>query len=135
MAFGLGGVILLFLFVYAIVDIISTDESVIRNLPKFGWLLVVILVPALGALLWFMLGRPTGTSLRPGSTGTIGNYRPRHPPAPRRSLPPAPKGPEDSPDFIAKLGDQQRRLNAWEEDLRRREDELRRREQGEEPAS
>jgi hypothetical protein len=115
---GLVGILLLALWVYCIFDVVSTDESLMRNMPKVLWLVVVILLPTVGAVAWLLLGRPIGAGLRPGDTTP-------HRPAPRpaqRSL-----APDDDPSFLARLDEETRRLRAWEEDLKRREDEFRRR--------
>jgi hypothetical protein len=123
---GLVGILLVALWAYCIFDVISTDESLMRNMPKILWLVVVIVLPTVGSVAWLLLGRPEGAGLRPGDTST---YRaPRTPGAPR--LGPAPVAPDDDPAFLARLDDETKRLRAWEEDLKRREDELRR---GEEP--
>lgn len=121
---GLLGIALLALWAYCIFDVISTDESMMRNMPKILWLVVVIVIPTVGSVAWLLLGRPEGAGLRPGDTTT---YRAPRPPRPQR-LGPAPTGPDDDPAFLARLDDETKRLRAWEEDLRRREDELRGRE-------
>ena len=144
---GIVGVFLLFFWVWAILDVIATEESLIRNLPKGMWLILVIFLSSIGALAWVLLGRPEGAGIRPGDTS----------PRPvRRTL-----GPEDNPRWHPRLDsragihetereriDRERReryaafdaeldrriderlsgkqaeLEAWEEDLRRREREL-----------
>ncbi|MEV7633501.1 PLDc N-terminal domain-containing protein [Microbacterium sp. NPDC089318] len=45
------------LMVFALVDIIRRDDSQVRFMPKFVWLLLVVLLPLLGSVLWFALGR------------------------------------------------------------------------------
>ncbi len=45
------------LMVFALVDIIRRDDSQVRFMPKFVWLLLVVLIPFLGSVLWFALGR------------------------------------------------------------------------------
>jgi hypothetical protein len=104
------------LWVYCIVDVISTDEALVRNLPKLIWLLIVIFVPTVGSIVWLLLGRPEKAGFSFGDT----RYR-----APRRPL-----GPDDSPDFMSEIDDRVGNLRRWEDDLKRREDELKRREQG-----
>ena len=121
MIFG-GGVFALALFllwIYCVFDVIATEEALVRNMPKMMWLLVVIILPAVGAVAWLVLGRPAKAGYAPGDT----TYR-----QPRRT-----RGPEDSPDFMSGLEGRSRRLRKWEEDLKRREEELRKREDGEEP--
>lgn len=126
MAYG-GGIaflVVLALWLYCIFDVIGTDESLMRNLPKFAWLFIVIILPTIGSVAWLALGRPLGAGLRPGE----GRQRASGP-SPPRARPPV--GPEDSPEFMAGFEDERRRLQQWEEELRRREDELRKRDQGE----
>lgn len=55
----LGGIVVL-LWVAALIDIIVSDDHRVRHLPKFGWLIIVILLPLAGSLIWFLLGRPVG---------------------------------------------------------------------------
>lgn len=43
--------------VFAIVDIIMRDQSQVKHLPKTMWLILVILLPLLGSILWFAIGR------------------------------------------------------------------------------
>jgi len=43
--------------VFAVVDIITRDDAQIRLMPKALWLILVILVPLVGVILWFVLGR------------------------------------------------------------------------------
>lgn len=120
---GALGVLFLFLWAYCILDVIATDEILIQHLPKFAWLIIVIIVPEVGSLAWLVLGRPIGQGLRPGGARQTPNpYAGRAGPTRRRPI-----GPEDSPDYISKIeSGQSERLKKWEEDLARREEELRR---------
>ena len=121
---GLVGVALIALWAYCIFDVISTDEALMRNMPKVLWLIVVIILPTVGSVAWLLLGRPEGAGLRPGDTSTYKPPRPRP-----RSL-----APDDDPAFLAGLDEETKRLKAWEDDLKRREDDLRRREDNGEDA-
>ena len=133
---GLIPVLLLGLWVYCILDVISSDDVLMRNLPKGVWLMIVIFLPDIGSLAWLLLGRPLYAGWRPGDTtrrtpkrvigpedradfGT-GPVRPATPPRPLEPRPPEPPSPSAED-----------RLAAWEQDLRRREEEFRRRQQGE----
>ena len=117
---GLFGLALLALWLFAIFDVISTDSALCRNLPKGLWLILVIILPDVGAICWLLLGRPVNAGYRIGDT----NYR-----APRRPI-----GLEDSPSFGGRPVDAERsaeldrRLDEWEEQQRRREMDLRARE-------
>ena len=113
---GLFGLVVLAFWIWAIFDVISTDESLVRNLPKAVWLLLVIFLSTIGALAWLLLGRPEHAGLRPGDT------TPR-----QRAGRPRSVGPEDSPTWI---DDEARRARYAELDaeLDRRLEEKRRRE-------
>ncbi|MEA3078246.1 MAG: hypothetical protein QOF60_3154 [Actinomycetota bacterium] len=87
---GLVGLVVLAFWLWAIFDVISTDESLCRNLPKGVWVMVVLFLADIGALAWLLLGRPENAGFAPGDT------RPRAPSA--RLV-----GPEDSPRWDARL--------------------------------
>lgn len=55
---GLFGVLMLGLTIFAVVDVITTDDGSVRNLPKMMWLLLVLLFPLVGSIAWFVAGRP-----------------------------------------------------------------------------
>lgn len=74
---GMFGLALIAFWVWAILDVISTDESLCRNLPKTVWLMVVIFLSGVGALAWLLLGRPENASFRIGDTGRRPARRPR----------------------------------------------------------
>ena len=111
---GVVGLALLVLWIFCILDVISTEEVLCRNLPKYVWLLIVIILPDVGSIAWLLLGRPVGAGFRLGSQ--VGVYKPQ-----KRAI-----GPEDSPDFLASM--ERKRLEGWAQELRRREEELRRKE-------
>lgn len=54
------GLLLLGLWVFCVLDVITTDESRVRNLPKLLWLVVVLLLPDIGSVAWLVAGRPRG---------------------------------------------------------------------------
>ena len=112
---GLIGFALIALWLYCIFDVISTEEVLVRNLPKMAWLFIVIFLPDIGSIAWLALGRPVFAGWRPGDT--TGRQT-------RRVV-----GPEDRADFSADTTpptSDPDRLAAWEADLKRREEELRR---------
>ena len=45
------------LFVYSVITVLMTREEDCRHLPKWGWLLVVLLFPFIGSVLWIGVGR------------------------------------------------------------------------------
>lgn len=124
--------------VAALYDCITTDGYAMRNLPKVGWILIILLLQGIGGVLWFVVGRPVPT---PHPTHPAGRARrqassgwsepddlPTQENRMTRSL-----APDDDPDFLRSLADQTRRseeerLRRWEADLRLREERLRQRE-------
>ena len=69
--------------IYALLDCARADESQIRNLPKWGWLLIIILLGPIGPIAYLVAGR---------------NKPKRNKNPKRRILPP-----DDDPDFLGKL--------------------------------
>ena len=55
---GLIGIVTFGLWIFCLVDVITTDESSCRNLPKLLWLLVVLVLPLVGSIIWLVAGRP-----------------------------------------------------------------------------
>lgn len=45
------------IWIAGVISVIKTDESQVQQLPKLGWLLVVILLGPIGAGIWWMMGR------------------------------------------------------------------------------
>ena len=52
------GVISLALCIYCVVNVISSRDDEIRNLPIFLWLILVLLFPLVGSIAWLAAGRP-----------------------------------------------------------------------------
>jgi hypothetical protein len=114
------------LLVIALIDCLSAEEFAIRALPRAAWVFIILLFSPVGAIVWFVAGRPAtpvrlsnGSVWRPGS-GFPENQRPG-----RRVV-----APDDDPEFLRGLSttgpDDTQMMKQWEADLRRREDELRR---------
>ncbi len=59
------GFALFALWIWALIDCISTDSDLCRNLPKMIWLIIVIILFGIGAILWLLLGRPANKNSRP----------------------------------------------------------------------
>lgn len=134
---GLIGIGFLVLWVYCVYDVVSTDEVIVRNLPKTLWLVIVLLVPDVGSLLWLGLGRPRVWDKHRNDPERYGTSRGRPYTGEHESLA-APTGLDDASleglNPLVRHREEQSRLRLWEEQLKRREEELRRRELGEEPS-
>lgn len=48
------------LMIGALIDIITRDDSQVKYLPKMVWIIIAILLPLIGSVLWFTLGREYG---------------------------------------------------------------------------
>ncbi len=53
-------VLVILLMVGALVDIITRESRQVRHLPKMVWIILVLLLPLLGSILWFTVGRDFG---------------------------------------------------------------------------
>lgn len=85
-------------WVYSIVDCAVQPQSRHRGVSKAAWVVIVLLLPVLGGVLWFAVGR-----VRPGAVRV---YR----------------APDDDPDFLGRLTpttlpDQDERIRRLEEEL------------------
>jgi len=95
--------------IYSIVDIVLIERYRVRALPKIVWAIIVIVIPIVGAVLWFLLGRQ-----RLSDAGTGGFVRR------------GPAAPDDDPDFLRKLSreqEQEERIRDLEERLRQIDDD------------
>lgn len=97
--------------IYALIECVRTRPNDVRSLPKPGWILAIILLPLLGAGLWFWLGRPVPSNHQRPSSGTR----------------PTTGAPDDDETFLRNL-EIQRRNKARDEEFLRREAELKERE-------
>lgn len=82
-------------WIYSIVDCAVQSPTRHRGVSKPVWILIVVLLPVLGGVLWFVVGR-----------------------ASRRAM--VIHAPDDDPEFLGKLGavsDQDERIRRLEEEL------------------
>jgi hypothetical protein len=56
----------------ALIDIITRTDDQVKHLPKLFWVVLVILLPFLGSILWFTVGREWGGS---GENVSFGDRR------------------------------------------------------------
>jgi hypothetical protein len=74
----------LVLTLYSFIDCARRDDSMLNKLPKWGWLLLILLLSPFGAIAYLAIGRVRGE---------------RGPRPPKRRILP----PDDDPDFLRKL--------------------------------
>jgi hypothetical protein len=75
----------------ALISVLSAEDGAVRRLPRGLWIVVILVLPAVGPVLYFWLGRPA-RYVDPWPVAVAG--------ARRRSL-----APDDDPAFLARLRD------------------------------
>jgi hypothetical protein len=114
---GTLALIMLALWIFCIIDVITTSESNMRNLPKMAWLFIVLILPDIGSIAWLVAGRNwqgAGTSFR---SATSARAYPEYD-RPGRAVP---ANPDDDEAFL-------KQVRARAEAQRRDYDERRKRE-------
>jgi hypothetical protein len=109
---GFGLLIALGLWLYCLIDVITTPESECRNLPKLAWVFIVLLLVEIGSIAWLIAGKPWNN--RNQAAAPKGSA-PRYPEydRPGRHVP---QNPDDDEVFLAGL-----RARAEEQRRRARE--------------
>ncbi|MCO6004404.1 PLD nuclease N-terminal domain-containing protein [Actinoallomurus purpureus] len=92
-------------WLFCLFDVLSTDESETRHLPKFAWFLIVLVGFELGAVAWLLFGRrrrfvTAGVAAWPPEflTSRDGREAGTGPGGER-----GPLGPDDDPEFLRRL--------------------------------
>lgn len=114
------GLILFGLWIFCIIDVITTPEGDCRNLPKVVWLLIVILLMDVGSIVWLVAGRNWNSPANLPYKVNRGNAMP--PAGARRAT-----NPDDDEEFQAFL-------RARAEEQRRRAREAQQRDEQPPPA-
>ena len=60
MFYLLGSVGTVIIMIFALADIISGHGNHIKHLDKMTWVIIVIILPLIGSVLWFVVGREWG---------------------------------------------------------------------------
>jgi hypothetical protein len=94
------------LVLYALIDALQTDKALVRTLPKWLWIVVILVLPVLGALWWLVSGRAPRAAYADPATGARPSMFGR-----RRG----PVAPDDDPSFLRQLDD-----DAWSKKMRER---------------
>ncbi|NMO52685.1 hypothetical protein HH310_15980 [Actinoplanes sp. TBRC 11911] len=100
----------LVLFVLGLISSLSADR--VRNAPRAVWVLLIVLIPLLGSVAYFVWGRPLSVP----AEGLARRRRPR------------PSSPDDDPEFLRSVDSEQTRrdremLAQYEKELRNRDDD------------
>jgi hypothetical protein len=104
------------LMAYALADVWGSDEDERGGLPRWLWVLLIVLLPLLGAISWIVVrvaarrsGKgPSAPGTGPSGGGSRPTPSPRSPrPSPRR--PAGPVAPDDDPEFLWRLEQEKRK--------------------------
>lgn len=117
------GLIAVAVWIFCVIDTITTPAERCRNLPKLAWVFIVLLFFDIGSIAWLVAGRawtaaPAGQATARGLPFGAGGTTPRR----------VPTNPDDDEEFLAGL---RRRA----EEQRRRAREHTERADGEQPDS
>jgi hypothetical protein len=113
---GLISLATLALMVYCVLNVITTPEGEVRNLPKTAWLLLCLFFPVVGGIAWLVAGRPVTPSAGtpyPGNRGIPAEYD-----RPGRA---AAASPEDDAAFLRALRERAEEQRRAAEEQRRAE--------------
>jgi hypothetical protein len=121
------------LVILALISCLSAEEGELRALPRIVWVIVILLFPLVGSIVYFVAGRPLTTATKRKAWKPGNGF-------PEAERPRAAVAPDDDPEFLRKLDEKSRRddedlLRRWEEDLRRRENEIRKEQDTPPPAA
>lgn len=50
--------LVLALDIFCLIDVITTEEARVRNMPKVVWALLILFFPLIGSVAWLVAGRP-----------------------------------------------------------------------------
>ncbi|MDR7086919.1 hypothetical protein J2X11_001758 [Aeromicrobium panaciterrae] len=120
---GFVGFVILGLWIFCLIDAITTDEGSVRNLGKVMWIVLIVFLPLVGSIAWIVAGRPEAARSMPykGNYGPVVSDRERpirHPSS----------NPVDDEDFQRKF-----RERAEEQRRKYRESQQRQIEEGDQP--
>jgi len=91
----LADIVIFVFYVFVLVFVASAEPTTVRNLPKWAWILILVLFPVIGGIAYLVFGRPLSSG--PASSD---NFRFRgEAPKPRTG----PVAPDDDPEFLREL--------------------------------
>lgn len=57
------------LMIFALIDVITSEDWQIKHLPKVFWILLIVFLPMVGSIIWLVAGKDRGTSSEQVSFG------------------------------------------------------------------
>ncbi|GAA1716356.1 PLD nuclease N-terminal domain-containing protein [Isoptericola hypogeus] len=93
------------LALYALLDLAGSKEEDRGGLPRWLWVVIIVLLPVFGAVAWIVVKQASRRTPGGGPSGRGPRTGPGR--GPRR--PSGPVAPDDDPDFLWKLDQEKRR--------------------------
>ena len=119
------------LAVFCFVDILRSSEAAVPWVPRWGWIIAVLVFPLAGAVAWIGAGHQRRMRIRTGKPADEEQSAATTADAVRRARAGHLGSLEEDAALLAQLWDvneeHERTLRRWEEDLSRREEALRQR--------
>jgi hypothetical protein len=119
------------LAVFCFVDIVRSSEAAVPWIPRWGWIIAVLVFPVAGAVAWIAAGHQRRMRIRSGKPADQEQSADAAADAVRRARACHLGSLEEDAALLAQLWDvneeHERTLRRWEEDLSRREEALRQR--------
>ena len=101
-------VVLVGLVVYTIIDVVRSEREERYGVSRLLWVALIVLLPVIGSVVWLVVRQQARARGAGGGTGGSGGSRPR-PSRPGPRKPSGPVAPDDDPEFLWRLAQQQRR--------------------------
>ena len=92
MARGIIAVLSIALTVFALADCVQTEDERLKGLPRWAWIVLIVLLPWVGPITWLFVGKERSTG---GGDG--------------RQRRDGPLAPDEDPDFLRRLDEDIRR--------------------------
>lgn len=115
------------LMIFALITVITSRDDQVKFLPKMAWIIIVILLPLIGSVLWFTIGREYD-----GGGISLPRRQPRQAPRAQTQTWAPPTEPIDTRTTEQQIADLDREIEEWR---LREEIERRKQERGETGAS
>jgi hypothetical protein len=102
--------------IYALVDLFMTHTPRVRAFPKPVWIVVIVVLPIIGPVLWLLVGKSKPKTPKTYSAG---------------------RAPDDDPSFLSAIDREEsdERIRKLEEELRKLDDEVLGGDQGDKPSN
>ncbi|WP_026555968.1 PLD nuclease N-terminal domain-containing protein [Arthrobacter sp. 35W] len=88
-------IVILALYIYSIIDCLRSEPADVRSISKPLWMVVIVLLPVIGWVLWYFLGRPQYEEAASAPSSRMGPLN--------GGRGPGPVAPDDDPEFLRNL--------------------------------